>query len=272
MDTVRLRLRIFVILLLGIMVMAILAFMVVEGLSLADALYFTIVTIATVGYGDIHPATDAGKVLAIILIITGVGTFLGVVANATEIMLNRREKQARLQKLNMVIGVFFSRVGTRLLTAFAAYDPRIGDLRAQLLPEPDWSDLDFDNSRKRMSGFNFDIDAEKVELETIRDALIEQTDGMLRLLENPNILEHESFTDLLRAVFHLREELASRGDLSRLPDSDRGHLKGDILRAYRLLVLEWISYMKYLRTNYPYLYSLSVRTNPFDPEASPVVT
>jgi hypothetical protein len=117
-----------------------------------------------------------------------------------------------------------------------------------------------------------DIDIQKAELETLRNKLNEQTDCMLRLLENPNILEQESFTDLLQAVFHLREELASRGDLSRLPDSDKGHLKGDILRAYRLLVLEWINYMKYLKTHYPYLFSLAVRTNPFNPDASPVVS
>jgi voltage-gated potassium channel len=272
MDTVRLRLRIFAVLLLVIMVIGVLGFMLVEGLSLSDAVYFSIVTIATVGYGDIHPATQTGKILAILLIITGVGTFLGVVANATEMMLNRREKQRRLQKLNMVIGVFFSQVGTRLLAVFAAYDPKIVELRALLLPDPSWSDLDFDTSRKRMSRYNFDIDVQKMDLEPIRNTLNEQTDGMLRLLENPSILEHESFTDLLQAAFHLREELASRGDLGPLPHSDREHLKGDVLRVYRLLVLEWISYIKYLKNNYPYLYSLAIRTNPFDPEASPVVT
>ena len=45
---------------------------------------------ATVGYGDIHPVTASGKLLAILIIITGVGTFLGVIANTTELMLNRK--------------------------------------------------------------------------------------------------------------------------------------------------------------------------------------
>ena len=42
-------------------------------------------------------------------------------------------------------------------------------------------------------------------------------------------------------------------------------------RAYVLLIREWLDYMSHLRTDYPYLYSLAVRTNPFDPEASPEV-
>ena len=94
---------------------------------------------------------------------------------------------------------------------------------------------------------------------------------MLRLLENPILLERESFTELLRAVFHLRDELLHRGDMSQLPESDKAHLEGDIRRAYSLLTQQWLQHMKYLKNHYPYLFSLAMRTNPFDPEASPVV-
>ena len=94
---------------------------------------------------------------------------------------------------------------------------------------------------------------------------------LLRLLENPNLLEHESFTKLLRAVFQLTEELAQRKDVRKLPDTDYTHLEGDIKRAYVLLVDEWLDYMKYLKDNYPYLFSLAMRTNPFDQNVSPIV-
>jgi len=93
----------------------------------------------------------------------------------------------------------------------------------------------------------------------------------LRLLENPNLLEHESFTELLWAVFHLTEELCSRVDLKQFPDADFQHLSGDIKRAYVLLIAEWLAYMKHLRDSYPYLFSLAARMNPFDPKASPIV-
>ena len=102
--------------------------------------------------------------------------------------------------------------------------------------------------------------------------LRERRDFLLRLLENPNLLDHEAFTAALRAVFHLLEELDHREDFSSLPDSDIDHLEGDARRAYALLVQQWIDYMVYLKERYPYLFSLALRTNPFDRVASPVVT
>jgi hypothetical protein len=67
------------------------------------------------------------------------------------------------------------------------------------------------------------------------------------------------------------EELTSRKTLTDLPETDLQHLAGDIKRAYIRLVREWLDYMKYLKNNYPYLFSLAMRTNPFDQKASPVV-
>lgn len=89
----------------------------------------------------------------------------------------------------------------------------------------------------------------------------------MSLLGNPNLLEHEAFTELLWAVFHLAEELGNRRDVSSLPQSDYDHLIGDIKRVYVLLGAEWLSYMRHLQENYPYLFSLAVRTNPFNPAA-----
>lgn len=85
------------------------------------------------------------------------------------------------------------------------------------------------------------------------------------------MLEHESFTELLQAVFHLTEELAHRKDVTQLPDADYQHLANDTKRAYILLVHEWLEYMNYLKDNYPYLFSLAMRTNPFDQDASVVI-
>ena len=91
------------------------------------------------------------------------------------------------------------------------------------------------------------------------------------MLENPVMLEHESFTGVLRATFHLTEELERRPDLNDLPASDLEHLAGDINRVYGLLVHQWLEYMAYMKRNYPSLFSLAMRTNPFDESATPVV-
>ncbi len=186
-------------------------------------------------------------------------------------LLSNREKRARLEKMNMVIGTFFSEVGTRLLTYLSDFDPKLDKIRSELIVSNNWSEQEFLNVSKSLKNYDYGVEIQKVDLEDLRNFLTEKRDFLLRLLENPTLLEHESFTGLLRAVFHLTEELDSRKDFSQLPDTDYEHLAGDIKRAYGLLVYEWLDYMKYLKDNYPYLFSLAMRTNPFDQEASPVV-
>jgi len=271
MDELKSRLRVFLVVLLVVVVLAILGLMIIEDLSLPDALYFTIVTVATVGYGDIHPATLGGKILAVVLIITGVGTFLGVLANATEIMLNRRERKARIEKLNMVINLFFSEIGNRLLTYFVGLDPQAASLRKYLVVTNNWSAADFLKVSQLLKNHKYNIDIEKVPQEELNTFFDGKVDFLLRLLENPALLERESFTETIRAVYHFRDELLLRQDISQIPESDKKHLAGDIKRAYRLLALQWLDYMSYLKNNYPYIFSLAMRINPFDPNASPIV-
>ena len=43
------------------------------------------------------------------------------------------------------------------------------------------------------------------------------------------------------------------------------------MMAYGLLAGEWLRYMRHLMADYPYLYSLALRTNPLDPDARPEV-
>lgn len=186
-------------------------------------------------------------------------------------LLSHREKRALLEKLNMVIGVFFSEVGTGLLAVFSDSDPKLDEIKGRLICCADWSDREFAEASRLLKGHDCDIAIEKVDLQALHALLIEKREGLLRLLENPNLLEHDSFTHLLQAVFHLTEELGRRDDLDTLPDSDRAHLAGDVKRVYGLLVAEWIAYMKHLKNNYPYLFSLAMRTNPFDESASAVV-
>jgi hypothetical protein len=94
---------------------------------------------------------------------------------------------------------------------------------------------------------------------------------MLRLAENPMVFEHESFTDVILAISHLTEELKARDSLSGLPKDDRGHLAIDFKRVYSRLIPEWLRYMEYLQTHYPYLFHLAMRKNPFDASASVVI-
>jgi hypothetical protein len=186
-------------------------------------------------------------------------------------LLTTREKRQRLDKLNMVIGAFFSEVGTRLLTYFSDFDPKLESIQKELVVNTNWSDKQFSAVSKRLKNYDYSVEIQREELEYLRDFLVGKRDFLLRLLENPNLLEHEAFTELLRAVFHLTEELESRENIRQIPESDHRHLIVDIKRSYILLVHEWINYMKHLKNNYPYLFSLAMRINPFDQSASPIV-
>jgi hypothetical protein len=186
-------------------------------------------------------------------------------------MLTEREKRTRLEKLNMVIGAFFSEVGTELLTCFSDSDPELNEIRKELVVSTKWTDPEFKAISKRLKGHDYNINIQKVDLENLRAFLRNKRDFLLRLLENPNLLEHEEFTELLRTVFHVTEELEEREDLKELPETDFAHLSHDIKRAYNHLVHQWLDYMRHLKDNYPYLFSLAMRINPFDKEASPIV-
>jgi len=183
-------------------------------------------------------------------------------------MLEHRDKQSMLKKLNMVIGTFFSEAGTDILKKCAQLDPGLPGIDKGLLVTNDWTDKKFDDARKRVKGRSAELNASSGDIMDIKDFLIGKRPFLLGLLENPNLLEHESFSELLWAVFHLTDELSRRNDLRALSESDRRHLSGDIKRVYGQLIVQWLDYMRHIKRDYPYLFSLAVRTNPFDPDAS----
>lgn len=187
-------------------------------------------------------------------------------------VLENRDRNQKFEKLNMVIGTFFSAVGTHLLTSFSDTDPDLGSIKERLVFTGEWNREDLQRARKLLQSHSFKIDICDIDLVGLRNFLIGKEDLLIRMLENPVLLEHETFTETLRAVFHLTEELKHRKDLSVCGDPDLAHLTVDIQRAYGYLARQWLEYMMYLKANYPYLFSLAMRTNPFDEKASVYVS
>lgn len=184
-----------------------------------------------------------------------------------ETLLNERERDALKKKLNMVIGVFYSEVGRELLRLLAQSDPDNSAFREKLLKDNEWSNKDFLRFREWLGQYGYNLKMEGGELVTIKDFILSKRNFMLRLLENPNLLEHETFSEILWAVFHLGEELGARENLNQLNQTDLEHLVNDVRRVYNWLILDWLEYMKHLRDHYPFLFSFAVRTNPFDPDS-----
>lgn len=202
--------------------------------------------------------------------------FLPINVIIITVILNRliaaRDRRARMEKLNIVIGVFFDEIGTPLLSRMVNLDPAVGSLRDALALKPNWKPQDFDRAAVAIGDHKSKLEMDKGVLEELRDLLRGKRNLLLRLLENPTLLEHERFTDLLNAITHLYRELDARGDLRAIPPADNIHLIVDVRRCYVAILPQWLAHMRRLQTSHPYLYSLEVRTNPFDPTTRVEIT
>ena len=189
-----------------------------------------------------------------------------------ERILTRREKQAILYKLNMVIGAFFSEIGNTLLADTLKYFRNRDEIAKNLNITSEWTAKEFKVASAYAYNLKADVDIQQCNLEEIKKLLHEKRFYLLTLLENPNLLEHDRFTELLWATTHLDEELQARPSLQDIPESDLSHLAIDIERMYDHLVSEWLDYIQHLKSSYPFLYSLVLRTHPFQEHPSAQVS
>jgi hypothetical protein len=166
----------------------------------------------------------------------------------------------------MVIGAFFGELGTSLLRRISRLD-RTLEIREHFIVEAGWDARRYRIAKQAARDYDYGVQADTESLRGLNAFLAENRPFLLGMLQNPNLLEHESFTDALWAVTHLAEELEFRDLTGELPESDLAHLNGDITRAYAALAVEWLDYVQHLQSAYPYLFSLAARRNPLLPDA-----
>jgi len=85
-----------------------LGYIFIEHWSLLDSIFMTVTTLTTVGYGEVHPLSDAGRVYTIILLLAGVGVFVYMVGDMVEIYLEanptaifgRRRMKTKIARLS----------------------------------------------------------------------------------------------------------------------------------------------------------------------------
>lgn len=74
--------------LFGLILIGTLGYMVIDSYTLFDAFYMTIITVATVGYGEVHELSNAGRLFTVFLIITSFGTFAYAVSSITRFVVD----------------------------------------------------------------------------------------------------------------------------------------------------------------------------------------
>lgn len=191
-----------------------------------------------------------------------------VVTLLIEEFMKRREKAHLLEKLNMLIGVFYTRLGLKLLGCFVKEDLNKDNISDKMLFTPHWKDSDFDRLMEETKSFKYNLQFDGKSLAALKESLNKHEDFLTGLLQNPSLLEHESFTELLSALFHLQEEMGFRQDITSLKEYEIKHLNIDLQRVYKLLTYEYVAYMKYIKKEYPYMFVTAVIHNPYDKRSS----
>ncbi len=118
-------------LLLSIVLVGVLGFRYISGYSWIDSLYMTIITLSTVGFGEVQPLGDAAKLFTIFLIVNSVVIYAYSVSVITEYILSKndpkRSQYRKLQKMinkldNHIIIVGYGRNGKQAAVKLQAYD------------------------------------------------------------------------------------------------------------------------------------------------------
>jgi len=128
MDPVR-RLKISVVILLLLLTMGTGGYMLIEGWRLLDALYMTVITLATIGFKEVHDLTDQGKLFTMVLIVFGVSTLGYLVSSVAQLMfegqiqriIGRKKVEKRIDALKdhyIICG--FGRIGSMICRELAA--------------------------------------------------------------------------------------------------------------------------------------------------------
>jgi voltage-gated potassium channel len=125
-----LRFRLPAILLLIVIAFGVSGYMLIEGWSFLDAFFMVIITITTVGYNEVHPISDAGRIFTSVLIVVGVGTMLFGFGTFAETLADgsfgvfrrQRQMEARLDALkNHFIVCGYGRIGTQVVIEFEGH-------------------------------------------------------------------------------------------------------------------------------------------------------
>jgi len=112
----------------GLLMLGVVGYMILEGWDFLDALYMTVITLASVGYGETRPLDPPGRVFTILLILLGVAALGFLINQVLQAVsegyfregLELRRRQRMINKLaNHFIVCGFGRMGRRICTEFA---------------------------------------------------------------------------------------------------------------------------------------------------------
>lgn len=177
-----------------------------------------------------------------------------VVTIILEKLIDYRAKKDRIEKINMLVGIFFTEVGGKLMHFIIDSDKDAKNYITNF--------EDLNNIKKCLNEYDYKVDMNNIDLCSIKNILLENNNLFVTLISNENVFQHQIFTDLLMSVVHLRDEIIFMEKDDNL-ELNINHLENDVIRVYKNISIQWISYLEYLNKSYPFLYNNAIRVNPF---------
>ncbi len=192
---------------------------------------------------------------------------IAVVTIAVGQIIGSREKRERMEKTQMLASTFFSDCGMAMFRTMLRPLLNKEVLWPALKIEKDWGPRDFAAAVEAVHRCPLSFRLSPTCMTHLREIFQEKHMSMMIIISNPALLEHEVFTDMLWAIFHLKDELSARTNFDHLPSVEQEHLNDDMERALRAILVNWIGHMQHIQAEYPFLFLLEIENNPLSPEA-----
>jgi voltage-gated potassium channel len=166
--------------LLTIMALGSLGYMVLEGWDFFDSLYMTVITLTTVGFGEVHPLSRVGRAYTLVILLAGMGVMLYIVTSLAKVVvegeikaaLGKRKLLKRIKKMH----------GHYIICGFG----RIGEIIARQLSQRGISLVVVENnpeqvSRAEEAGYDF-VNGDATREEVLQEAGIERAKGLVAVV------------------------------------------------------------------------------------------
>ncbi len=166
--------------LLTIMALGSLGYMVLEGWDFFDSLYMTVITLTTVGFGEVHPLSRVGRAYTLVILLAGMGVMLYIVTSLAKVVvegeikaaLGKRKLLKRIKKMH----------GHYIICGFG----RIGEIIARQLSQRGMPLVVVENnpeqvSRAEEAGYDF-VNGDATREEVLQEAGIERAKGLVAVV------------------------------------------------------------------------------------------
>jgi len=187
---------------------------------------------------------------------------IAIVTIVVGMIVSDREKKERMSRTRTLASAFFRDFGTDMIALMIGHAERSECLESLAAIDQNWTEKDFIRASEALKTADIKTNCTAEGFLEMKEPLLASKADLQAIASNPALLEHEDFTDMLWAIFHMIDELTLRGEMSDQTDADIAHLNVDLERALRGLLMNWVCHIEHIKSEYPYLYVIEAKKNP----------